>query len=199
MNADAQPVADAASQTGSPRLAVSASDDARTNEARPTAHLNERARTRLTHLLLGKSIVETLFVAALVVVFARQTFNPFFRGSLDNADAQAVAGWVVDASAPAARVEVQLFIDGHFAARGRADRERADVRSAGRAPDEFHGYNLQPPLLPPGEHEARIYAVQPSGAGRITLQQVDKPLRFVVPVSDENKAMPNAWWEATRP
>ncbi len=199
MNADAQPVVDAASQTGSPRLAVSAAAQVCTDEARPAARLSARARTRLTHLLIGKSIVETLFVAALVVVFAHQTFNPFFRGSLDHADAHAVAGWVVDESAPAARVEVQLFIDGHFVARGRADRERADVRAAGRAQDEFHGYTLPPPPLPPGEHEARIYAVQPSAGGRIMLQQVDKPLRFVVPVSDESKAITSTWWEAARP
>lgn len=194
--ADAETTADAASMTDAPRLVVST--DGHTQPARLSARLSARRRRLLWQLLLGKSLIEVLFVTALLVGFIKQTFNPYFRGSLDHADAQAVTGWVVDASAPAARVEVQLFIDGHFAARGQANQPRPDVLAAGRAHDEFHGYQLAPPPLPPGEHEARVYAVQASGS-RIILQQVDKSLRFVVPAGSESKATAAAWWEATRP
>ncbi len=197
VNADAQQVEDAASQIGSPRLAVLAADG-QANRVRLPARLSERARTRLTHLLIGKSIAESLFVAALVVVFIHHTFNPSYRGSLDHADAHTVAGWVVDATALDTRVEVQVYLDGHYAAHGQANQPRADVRAAGRAQDEFHGYSLQLPPLPPGEHEARVYAVQ-ARDGRIMLQQVDKSLRFVVPASNESNATTSAWWEAARP
>jgi hypothetical protein len=196
VKADAQTTEDAASQSSSPRLTVSADEQAKS--ALLCAQLSACARARLTHLLIGKSIIEVLFVTALVVGFIHHTFNPFFRGSVDHADARTVTGWMVDEAVPDARVEVQLYIDGHFAARGRANQSRTDVRAAGRAHDEFHGYNLSPPLLPPGEHEARVYAVHTSGS-RIILQQVDKSLRFIVPASNENKAIADAWWEAARP
>ncbi len=199
VSADTQQVKDAAIQPDSPRLAVSADVRVQATRVRPRALLSEQARTRLAHLLIGKSIVESLFIAALVVIFIQHTFKPSFRGSLDHADGHMVAGWVIDVSAPATRVEVQLYIDGHFAVRGQANQQRADVRAAGRALDEFHGYSLLPPPLPPGEHEARVYAAQTARGGRIMLQQVDKSLRFVVPVSDESKAITDAWWEAARP
>jgi len=43
---------------------------------------------RLTHFLIGKSIAEALFVAALAVCFTFQSFNPYFRGTLDVTDAE---------------------------------------------------------------------------------------------------------------
>ena len=191
--------ADAASLDGdAPRLSVSTemqrADDAQIVE--PTgARLSVRARARLMQLLVGKSIIEALFVSALAVTFIYHAFNPYFRGSLDSAENGAVVGWVVDGSQPGARVEVQLYIDGHFAGRGRADQYRPDVRAAGRAGDEFHGFKLQLPPLPAGAHEARIYAVHASGGGqRITLQQVDKVARFNEPVSETSKAVPVEWW-----
>ncbi len=58
-----------------------------------------------------------LFVVALAVYFSYTNFNPYFRGSVDAADARTVAGWVVNAAAPAERVEVHLYIDGHFVGR----------------------------------------------------------------------------------
>lgn len=197
---DAQPQAtpDAASPQGSPRLAVSAEEGVPAgHRPRPRAQLSAQARTRLTRLLIGKSITETLFVSALAVLFIHQVLHPSFRGSLDAAAPGEVSGWAVDAAAPGERVEVQLFIDEHFAGRARADRPRPDVLAAGRAPDEFHGFSLRPPPLPAGEHEARVYAVHRSLGGRLfVLRQVDKALRFNVPAGN-GAGVPQDWWRAS--
>ena len=138
-------------------------------------------RARLAHFLIGKALVETLLVGALAVGFYLTAFTPFFRGSLDAADARRVAGWAVNHNDPQARVEVQLYIDGRFVAHLAADSPRPDVPAAGRAADERHGFVFDTPPLAAGTHEARVYAVHASGGGqRRTLQLVDKPLTFTV-------------------
>lgn len=137
--------------------------------------------SRLSHILIAKSIVEALFVAALAVFFYLTTFNPFFRGALDEAKPQQVYGWAVDESSPARRVEVQLYIDGHFAGATTANLPRPDVLAAGRAEDELHGFSFSPPALTPGEHEARVYAVNAgSDDSRRTLHQIGLALKFIV-------------------
>jgi hypothetical protein len=181
-----------------PRLSVLTAtrgeNEARSSE-RNDVRRGARARARLAQLLVGKSIVEALFVSALAVAFIYQAFNPFFRGSVDGAENGAVVGWVVNVSQPNARVEVQLYVDGHFAGRGPADQRRADVFAAGRAADEFHGFVLKLPPLPPGTHEARVYALHASGGGRrVTLQQVDKTAHFNVPPNETSNAVPAEWW-----
>ena len=148
-----------------------------------TSHpLSPRARRKLVNLLVGKSVLEALLVAALAVAFYHAAFNPSFRGSLDLATPRSVEGWVVDAARPAARVEVQLYLDGRFAASAYADQPRPDVRDAGWAPDELHGFRFPLNVMDAGEHEARVYAVHPSGGdSRRTLQLIGRPLRFRVP------------------
>jgi hypothetical protein len=142
-------------------------------------------RARLTKFLIAKSIIEALFVGALAVVFYLTAFTPFFRGTLDNADARTVAGWVVNQADPHSVVEVQLYIDGRFAGDVRADLSRPDVKAAGRAEDEKHGFAFDTPSLPAGQHEARVYAVHMSGEGqRRTLQLISKPLVFNVTPSE---------------
>ena len=156
-----------------PRLRVSA------QERPPT--LPPGARERLTHLLLGKFVLETLFVVALASAFHYAVINPQLRGSVDRADARSVEGWAVDARSPERRVEVQLYVDGRHAGSLIADRPRPDVRDAGRAGDERHGFLFETPALAPGEHEARVYAVHESGGGRRrSLRQIGPPLRFSV-------------------
>jgi hypothetical protein len=138
-------------------------------------------RARLAHFLIGKALAETLLVSTLAVGFYLTAFTPFFRGSLDAADARQIAGWAVNHNDPQARVEVQLYIDGRFVAHRAADAPRPDVLAAGRAADERHGFAFDTPQLPAGQHEARVYAVHASGEGRRrTLQLVDKPLTFTV-------------------
>lgn len=151
--------------------------------------------SRLTHVLLGKSIAEALFVAALAVAFSYQSFHPFFRGSVDAADQSRVAGWVVDDSAPGARVEVQLYLNEHFAGGRVAQAHRPDVAAAGRAADEYHGFIFETPPLPRGTYEARVYAVHPvAGGGRRTLQLVGRPLSFTVELDPALQA-PGGWWQ----
>src|SRR3954471_17811153 len=90
-----------------------------------------RAMARLTRYLIAKAIAETLLVGALAVGFYLTAFHPFFRGTVDEANAQHVYGWVVDERAPALHVEVHLYIDGRFAGNRVADLPRPDVKAAG--------------------------------------------------------------------
>lgn len=146
-----------------------------------------KLRERLTSYLIAKSIVEILFVGALAIGFYLTAFTPYFRGALDMADARNVAGWVINHAQPQARVEVQLYIDGKFAGNRFADAVRPDVKAAGRALDEQHGFIFETPALASGQHEARVYAVHESGGGeRRTLQLIGKPLWFTV-AADEVK------------
>jgi hypothetical protein len=138
-------------------------------------------RARLTQLLIAKSVIEALFVAAVAVGFYYTAFSPHFRGWSDVADARRVAGWAVSEAAPGEPVEVQVYIDGRFAGAASANRPRPDVLSAGRSTTELCGFQLETPPLAAGEHEARVYVVHPSAAeSRRTLQQIGLPLRFRV-------------------
>lgn len=137
--------------------------------------------SRLTNFLIAKSILEALFVGTLAVVFYLTTFNPFFRGALDEATPRQVYGWAVDEARPARRVEVQLYIDGHFVSVTTASLPRPDVLRAGRADDEQHGFQFNTPTLDPGEHEARVYAVHAgSDETRRTLHQIGIARKFIV-------------------
>jgi hypothetical protein len=136
---------------------------------------------RLTHYLIAKSVIEALFVGALAVGFYLTAFAPSVRGELDEANSKQVAGWAIDHAAPQAHVEVQLYIDGGFVASRSADAPRPDVKAAGLAEDDLHGYIFNTPPLGPGEHVARVYAVHESGGGaRRAMQLVGRPLRFQV-------------------
>jgi hypothetical protein len=151
--------------------------------------MDTRSKSKLGHLLIAKSMAEALLITAVSVGFYFVTTNPYLRGVLDYADAQTVAGWAVDGAQPAARVEVQLYIDGIFVADRTAAEFRPDLREAKRAEDDWHGFVFNVPPIPPGEHEARVYAAHASSAGaRRTLQLIGKPLRFRVTASDKGGA-----------
>jgi len=135
--------------------------------------------TSLVHILIGKSIFETLLVASLAVVFFLDAF-PRFHG-WGEATPHAIAGWVVNNRAPWHRVEVQLFVDGQFAGRAVANQSRTDVVAAGWSKDEWHGFIIPIDSLKVGAHEARVYAIHDSGQGtRKTMQLVGAPIHFVV-------------------
>lgn len=139
--------------------------------------------SRLTNILIAKSILEALFVGALAVGFYLTTFNPFFRGALDEANSQHIYGWALDEAAPARNVEVQLYIDGRFVGTTTANLPRPDVLSAGRAEDELHGFEFKTPPLTSGEHEARVYAIFAGrDESRLTLHQIGIARKFVVAV-----------------
>jgi hypothetical protein len=105
-------------------------------------------------------------------------FPPHFRGFGELTRRGEVAGWAVDSTRPEARVEVQLYVDGRFAAHGVASLPRPDVVAAGRAEDENCGYAFALPALPAGEHEARVYALNAHGGDPRTLTQLGNPLHF---------------------
>jgi hypothetical protein len=149
---------------------------------------------KLVYALLAKSLAETVLVAALGLTFYFSTFPPFFHGWGELAGKN-ISGWVVDHSAPWSRVEVQLFIDDRFVSATSASQSRPDVVNSGWARDEWHGYTFPTPVLRPGWHEARVYALHSSrGGARQSLQLVGDPVTFLV---DENGGM-NRTAEAPR-
>ena len=139
-------------------------------------------RSQLANLLIGKSILETIFVAALAVFVFLNVFPPGFKGWGEAVvETQSIAGWAVNDAEPWERVEVQLFIDGKLHGSQVAQLSRPDVSAAGWAKDEWHGYNFEIRDLEPGDHEARVYALHRSGE-RCTLQLLGDPVRFKWPL-----------------
>jgi hypothetical protein len=133
----------------------------------------------LVHILIGKSIFETLLVASLAVFFFLDAF-PHFQG-WGEATHYSISGWVVNTRAPWQRVEVQLFVDDEFIGRAVASQSRTDVLTAGWSKDEWHGFTLPVSPVKVGYHEARVYALYDSGGGaRKTLQLVGHPIHFTV-------------------
>lgn len=135
---------------------------------------------KLVHLLIGKSIAETLVVGALAVFTFITVLPPYFHG-WGEVTKTGISGWAVNNASPWERVEVQLFIDGQFVAAQVADQSRPDVSVAGWAKDPWHGYSFPLTKLSLHYHEARVYALHDSGAGgRKSLQLVGDPILFFV-------------------
>ena len=141
--------------------------------------------TRLVHLLIGKSIVETLVVGVLAVFTFITVLPPYFHG-WGQVTEVGISGWAVNNAAPWERVEVQLFVDGKFVSDGIADQSRPDVAAAGWAKDAWHGYEFILTSFPAGDykpqlHKARVYALHDSGGGaRKSLQLLGDPIWFSV-------------------
>ena len=145
--------------------------------------LMDTTRSKLSRILIGKSIAETVFVGLLAVGFFFTAFPPYFHG-FGEATPDTISGWAVNNRAPWDRVEVQLFIDDRFVASGVANLSRPDVQQAGWARDEWHGYSFPVSNIGAGVHVASVYAVHKSGGGiRRTLQLLGYPILFAV---DEN-------------
>jgi hypothetical protein len=135
-------------------------------------------RSQLVHVLIGKSILETLLVGTIAVVVFLKVFPPTFYGWGEYvSDTHSIAGWAVNDAAPWDRLEVQLFVDGKLYATQVAHLSRPDVVAAGWAKDEWHGYNFELPIATRGNHEARVYALHRSG-DRLTLQLLGDPIPF---------------------
>ena len=133
---------------------------------------------KLFHVLIAKSILDTIFVGTLAVVVYTRAFPPTFHGWGEAVPAtQSISGWAVDNADPWRRVEVQLFVDGKFMGTQPAQLSRPDVAAAGWAKDEWHGYNFDVSGLSEGAHEASVYALHRSG-DRYTLQLLGDPIRF---------------------
>jgi hypothetical protein len=142
---------------------------------------------KLVNLLLAKSVLETIFVGTLAVVVYIKAFPPTFHGWGEAVvESRSIAGWAVDDADPWGRIEVQLFVDGKLAGTQVAQLSRPDVVAAGWAKDEWHGYNFVVSGLGVGIHEARVYALHPSGE-RYTLRMLGDPVRFEVDINDNWK------------
>jgi hypothetical protein len=137
---------------------------------------------KLVNILIGKSIIETLLVGAIAVGFFVRVFPPTFHGWGEaRSESMSIAGWAVNNASPWDRVDVQLFVDDKFVAAQVANLSRPDVKKAGWALDEWHGYRFQLSGLPAGSHVAKVYAVHGSGNGvRYTLQLLGDPITFEV-------------------
>jgi hypothetical protein len=134
--------------------------------------------SRLVNILIAKSIIETVLVGGIAVIFFIDAFPPFFHGWGEATD-HSIAGWAVNNAAPWDRVEVQLFIDNAFVENAKANMSRPDVLSANWSKDEWHGFEFRIPGVAPGEHEARVYAMHLTNKGtKRTLQLVGDPIRF---------------------
>ena len=140
----------------------------------------KKPSSKLINVLIAKCIIETLFVGAIAVGFHLTAFPPTFHGWGEAVySSRSISGWAVNDASPWDRVEVQLFVDGKFAGTQIANQSRPDVKAAGWAIDEWHGYSFQLAEVPVGSHEARVYVVHPSGNGvRYTLQLLGDPIVF---------------------
>ena len=137
--------------------------------------------SRARHLLIVAHALIAI-IGAISVGYYLHVFPPYFRGWPEVTAEHSIAGWAVNEAAPTTSVELQLFVDDHFIAAGKADISRPDVVTAGRAKVDKCGFNFPLPSLAKGEHEARVYAVHEVGAGTFrTLQRLGKPLLFKVP------------------
>lgn len=146
--------------------------------------------TALVHVLIGKSILETLLVGALALFGFMTILPPYFHGWAEVTNA-GISGWVVNNAAPWDRVEVELYVDGKFQGQAVAIESRPDVLAAGWSKDQWHGYTFTITANSPGSHEARVYALHDSGDGaRKSLQLVGDPITFVV--DDRGKLTPSS-------
>ncbi len=147
---------------------------------------------RLVNFLIGKAILEALFVASLAGGFYLTAFHTNLRGWSEISEGH-IIGRIVGTDAPSAPVEVKLYVDDRFITDGlAADDSKNFSRAAAasvqnRATDDSHNFQFDIPLLDAGEHVAEVYAVRQSGGGaRRVLQLIGKPLRFVVGASDKD-------------
>jgi hypothetical protein len=142
----------------------------------------KKPASQLVNLLIAKSILDTVLIGTIAVVVYLNAFPPSFRGWGEAvSESQTISGWAVNSASPWERVEVQLFIDGKLMATQVAHHSRPDVFTAGWSKDEWHGYNFVVTGLAVGTHEARVYALNPSGNGtRYTLQLLGDPIQFEV-------------------
>lgn len=139
-------------------------------------------KKQLVTLLIAKSIGETILVASIALAAYMDAFPPTFHGWGEAVpETKTISGWVVSDADPWRRIEVQLFIDGKLAGTQVAHQSRPDVLASKWSKDEWHGYNFVVPGLSAGTHEARVYALHPSGNGsRYTLQLLGDPIKFQV-------------------
>jgi len=148
-------------------------NDTRDAEAGPKGSslrvaLSPQTRSRLVRLLFAKAALDLVFVTTLAFGTGHLGFGTRFDGRVDEAGPRAVRGRVTDADGAGRPVEVQLFLDGRFAASALVE---AGETEGGRP----FVFRLDPPRA--GAREARVFAVEPSRDGsRRTLHQLGPPV-----------------------
>src|SRR6266542_5713999 len=95
--------------------------------------------TSLVHVLIGKSLLESLLIGVLAVFTFISILPPYFHGWGEVTDT-GISGWVVNNQAPWDHVEVQLFVDGIFMASSVANAPPPALLSAGSSTAEWHAY-----------------------------------------------------------
>lgn len=139
-----------------------------------------RARGRLRKLIAVKLALDLVFVCGLAVYTHAVTYRAGFEGELEQADGLGARGWVVDLERPGAPVEVQLFLNGRFAASATAAEPVSDEAkgdSSGRDRRAFV-FRFEQPRH--GEYDARVYAVRERrGGARRTLQELGGARGFI--------------------
>lgn len=138
-----------------------------------------RVRGRLAKLVATKLALDLLFVCGLAAYTHAVTNGRSFAGALERADANGASGWVVDLERPGAPVEVQLFLDGRFAAAAIASEPLTGDAAKGNHAQDRRVFVFQFGQPRYGEYEARVYAVREGrGGARRTLQQIGDPRGF---------------------
>jgi hypothetical protein len=139
--------------------------------------------TKLLRAIAVKTLIELLFICFLATYAAFVNYSPLLRGAIDRADQTHVAGWAHDPQTPTEALEVQLFIDDHFVATGRAGERRDDLVQAGATTLPNHGYSfdLSAVQLAPGEHTAQVYALRrAAGINKMLVPLSREPMIFRV-------------------
>ncbi|MBX3280362.1 MAG: hypothetical protein KF868_20385 [Acidobacteria bacterium] len=170
-----------------PTTTSESTETADTAQQRNAAHASSTA-ARLCSAIVVKSVLEILFVCALVAVAAFVNLHPLVRGAIDIADASRVAGWACDPRSPGEAIEVQLFIDGEFVSARRADEPRPDLVESGAAENPNHGFTFHLAPLSPGMHSVQVFAVRPSFGRSLTLLPLaSSPITFVREITEQTK------------
>jgi len=151
-------------------------------EVEVSPRVESRMATRLLRSVLTKSVLEIIFVCVVASFAGFSNFNPLLRGAIDTADQTRVTGWAYDPHAADDALEVQLFIDGRFAASQRAGQPRPDVVQAKVAASPNHGFTFAfEPHLVPGKHTAQVYVLRrTAGMHKMLLSLSKRPVTFYV-------------------
>jgi hypothetical protein len=129
-----------------------------------------KTRRRLVRLLVAKAALDLVFVSTLAFGTGHIRLGARFAGRVEHAGPRAVRGHLKGAAGP---VEVQLFLDGRFAASALA----AEGGTEGQLSFVFR---LDPPRA--DAREARVFAVEPSREGS---RRALHPLGGPVPLADK--------------
>ncbi len=136
---------------------------------------NARVRARLALLLVLKSAAEALFVLALALFYFAD-FRAGYAGEVESCDGGVLRGWVAGGASRDGRVEVQLYVDGRFAASTYADETSGDSGRGGEGARRRFSFDLKSDGG--AGHEARVYAVREGRGGRRVLSLLGRPVRF---------------------